>query len=281
MRSSVPATCATSSGGMRPGCPRRARARGRHSGPRDRAARRGSRGIPTASSWSDGARKPTDQVRHSVSAIAVVRDVGRQVEHVAGLEHPLLLGLEARQDAQVQARHEAEVLLPRDLPAPPPRALDEEDVVGVDVRADGAAGNGVAHHEVVDARARHEGEAFEECGGPVAEVIGVLDEHRPVACAGAVASARAREGAVLEGPPVAPARRTTRDSASGDCASASTSRDAQRVAETRETRRARAAAASASGGAGTAPRSSGRGSRRRRFCGRPEARPVLARHEIR
>jgi len=47
-----------------------------------------------------------------------MRDIGRQVEHVARLEHPVLLRLEAREDLQVEAGGEGEVLLAGDLPAP-------------------------------------------------------------------------------------------------------------------------------------------------------------------
>jgi hypothetical protein len=59
----------------------------------------------------------------------VVRDSGRQVQHVSGLEHPFLVRLEPAQDLQVQAGNERVVLLPGDPPAPPPAPLQQEHII--------------------------------------------------------------------------------------------------------------------------------------------------------
>ena len=66
-------------------------------------------------------------------------------------------------------------------PAAAPEALQQEHVVGIEVRPDAAAGRGVAHHQVVEARVGQEREAAQQrVGGGVVQVD-ALDQQRPVA----------------------------------------------------------------------------------------------------
>jgi Ribonuclease G/E len=72
---------------------------------------------------------------------AVVPHARRQVEEVA------------------RADHHAPVA---EAPRAPARALQQEHVVGVDVRPDAAARRGIAHHHVVETSLRHEVEALQQ-----------------------------------------------------------------------------------------------------------------------
>ena len=77
------------------------------------------------------------------SADAVVRPTRRQVEHVAGLEHVLLLGAKRRRILSGTSRRSAESKRRADSPAPASVRLEQEHVVAVDVRSDAAAVAGV------------------------------------------------------------------------------------------------------------------------------------------
>jgi hypothetical protein len=91
---------------------------------------------------------------HSPIGDAVVGVVRRQVQHVARLQHELLFRLEVRQDLQRHAFDQGQVLLRADAPAALALRLQQEHVVGIEVRADAAAIGGVADHQVVQARVR-------------------------------------------------------------------------------------------------------------------------------
>ena len=110
----------------------------------------------------------------------MMRNARWKVEHVARLEHPLGLGLEAREDLEVQARHEGEILLARDLPPAPAASLQEEHVVGIHVRPHAAAGHRVAHHDVVDARMGNEVEPRQKLARLARKVVRILDQHGPI-----------------------------------------------------------------------------------------------------
>ena len=79
-----------------------------------------------------------------------------------GSERPVAVGWKSREDLERQRRLEREVALPADAPAPPALALQQEDVVRIEVRAHAAARRGVAHHQVVEARVRNEREAAQQ-----------------------------------------------------------------------------------------------------------------------
>jgi hypothetical protein len=110
-------------------------------------------------------RAEADRVRETRrDADAVMREPGREVEHVAGTEHLVDLGRELLEDAEIEPRAEASVarLLRVIEPAALSLPLHEEDVVAVEVRADASAGRREADHDVVDADVRDEGERLEE-----------------------------------------------------------------------------------------------------------------------
>ena len=79
-----------------------------------------------------------------------MRPSGGKIEHVSRPKQPLLLRVEAPQDLQRRPGLERRVILPGNAPAAMPLALEQEDVVGVEVRADSSAGHRVAHHDVIE-----------------------------------------------------------------------------------------------------------------------------------
>ena len=97
---------------------------------------------------------------------------------------------EAAQDLERQPGLEREIVLAAVAPAAAAEALQQEHVVGIDVRADAAAGRGVAHHQVVEARVRQEREAAQQRVAGVGCEIDALHQQRPVARGQRAKSAR-------------------------------------------------------------------------------------------
>jgi len=85
-------------------------------------------------------RAKPDRARHALAlGHAVVGPARREVEHVTGLEQPLLLGLEAGEYLQRLVRDEFARARTRDAPAPLAPSLQQEHVVRIDMRPDTAA----------------------------------------------------------------------------------------------------------------------------------------------
>jgi hypothetical protein len=91
-----------------------------------------------------------------------MREGGRQVEHVAWAEHLVVRGRETSQDLERKPAPQREIRLIAVAPAPPPFALQQEDVVRIEMRSDAAAGGGQAHHDVVEPRIRQEREPAQQ-----------------------------------------------------------------------------------------------------------------------
>ncbi len=100
--------------------------------------------------------------------------LGGQVEHVAGVQHPVVHGPEILEDLERGVLDQAAVFLVAELPAPLSDALQQEDVVVVEVGADAAAVDGVAHHQIVKARLGDEVEAVQERVAVGAEQVEAL-----------------------------------------------------------------------------------------------------------
>src|SRR5208282_1731796 len=78
-----------------------------------------------------GGGTETDRIGAAgVDCDAVVGDRRRQVEHVAGLEHPLLFGSETSEDLKRQVGLERPITWSANAPTAPARALEEEHIVG-------------------------------------------------------------------------------------------------------------------------------------------------------
>ena len=85
-------------------------------------------------------RAKADRAGHAIAAHrrAVVAPARRQVEHVAGLQHPGLCGLEVAQQLQRRTGHPGRLTAPgrrRDAPLTPALHLQQKHVVGIDMRA--------------------------------------------------------------------------------------------------------------------------------------------------
>ena len=102
-----------------------------------------------------------------------------QVKQATRLEHPLLLGLEALEDLQRHALHQAVVPHAADAPVATALHLDQEDVVGIQVRPDPAAIAGVGHHDVVQAGVGHETKTPEQLMGGRHVQVQAVHQQRP------------------------------------------------------------------------------------------------------
>ncbi len=124
-----------------------------------------------------GGGTKADRVRRAlVDRNPVVRIGRRQVQQVAGLDDGVVARREALQDLHRQLRSQGEIALAPVAPAPAAETLQQEDVVGIEMRTDPAAGNRVAHHHVVEARVGDEGEAAQQRVGAVVVQVHALHE---------------------------------------------------------------------------------------------------------
>ena len=121
----------------------------------------------------------------------------------------------------------------REPPEAAARALDQEHVVGIEMRADAAAGRGVAHHHVVQARLRNEREAPQQSLRRAR-----CDSSRRSRAASSCAlpralgrQARARDSGPCVTCQRSPRRSTRRDSTSSRAASANSARFLDHAAE--------------------------------------------------
>ncbi|OBX35753.1 hypothetical protein A8U91_00087 [Halomonas elongata] len=114
----------------------------------------------------------------------MVRPARREIQHVAGFQNPVLTGLhlEALEDAQVDSGDDRGVFrhASAELPMALTAGLQQEDIVLIHVGADAAAGRRIADHDVVEAPAGQEVEAFEQFGHLGNVVVHRLDQQRPV-----------------------------------------------------------------------------------------------------
>jgi hypothetical protein len=101
-------------------------------------------------------RAKADRVGDALSdGNAVVRALRRQIQKIACAYQPFMLAAETFEYPERRVC-ELQIALPAHAPAPLAAALHQEHVVTIEVRADAAAGRGVAHHHVVDSRVRYE-----------------------------------------------------------------------------------------------------------------------------
>ena len=147
-----------------------------------------------------------DRAGHALAlGDAVVAPTGRQVQHVARRQQPVVFGLEGLQNLQRHAGLEHRPANPADAPAPRAHGLEQEHIVRIDVRADTATIAGVRHHHVVEPRVGDEPKAVEQLprGRPVQ--IEPLHQQRP---AGLLQRRQRRplERPLAQGPAAGPAR---------------------------------------------------------------------------
>ena len=165
-------------------------------------------------------RAKSDRVgRAGIERDAVVRILRRKVEEIAGASTASCSGVKRRRIFNGNRGLQREVVLPAVTPAAPAEALQQEHVVGIEMRPHAAARRGVAHHQVVEPRERQEREAPQQCIGGRQDQVHALDQQRPVAGRQRLKSAR-RNGPCANDQR-APSRATSRDSTSSRHASAS------------------------------------------------------------
>ena len=153
-------------------------------------------------------RDEADRVREARPlGDTVMRDARRQVQHVARLQHPLVLRHERPQHLDRRVRIDRAVALPAHLPAPPPRPLQQEHVVEIVVRPHRPAVRRVADHEIVGPRRRQERKPPQDLPAARDQALDAVDQQRPAARRQHVGLQRA-EGAVVPLPP--PGRRAPR-----------------------------------------------------------------------
>ena len=99
---------------------------------------------------------------HSSTATPSCAQRGRQIEHVSGFQHPFLVRRKSAQQLERRVVDQREVALRADPPAAPSESLQQEHVVGVEVRPHPAAGGRVADHQVVQPGVGHEAEAMQQ-----------------------------------------------------------------------------------------------------------------------
>ena len=114
---------------------------------------------------------------------ATVGEAWRQVEHVAGCQHPFIGWFELSQDLQIGVGEQRAVGIAHlaNLPAAMAVRLQQEYVVVVEMRADAATGGSEADHQVVDAPLGQELEVLQQLGHFRNELVDGLDQQGPVA----------------------------------------------------------------------------------------------------
>ena len=159
--------------------------------------------------------------------------------------------LEAAEDLHRQPGPQRQVVLPAVAPAAAAVALQQEHVVGIEVRADAAAGGGVADHQVVEPRVGHEARS-----GAAARRrrAGAGSRPGPAASSRARAAPSSRRGGTVRRRATS-ARRRARPAATRRrrARPAPAARRGSRGRRSRAPRRGRGAAPCASGAAGRTP----------------------------
>ncbi|EWS64043.1 hypothetical protein Y695_02721 [Hydrogenophaga sp. T4] len=103
----------------------------------------------------------------------------RQVQHVAGVEQVLFLGLKVAEDLERHVRLQRQVFLATDAPMALAAGLQQEHVVAVKVRPDAAAIAGPGNHQVVQPGVGHEPEALKHLVGHVQMQVHTLHQQGP------------------------------------------------------------------------------------------------------
>src|SRR6185503_5331557 len=83
-----------------------------------------------------------------------------------------------------------------DLPAPPPRSLQQKHIVRIEVRPDASSGRCVADHQIVDAREAEKAESIDEVSASREKMIDVVHQQGPATCRQA-AQERSRKRTML------------------------------------------------------------------------------------
>ncbi len=133
---------------------------------------------------SSAGRAKAYRVRHAfVHRDAAVSNARWQVEHVTGLQYPLVGLFEAGKNAQIAVLEQRAVGVAHlpDFPAALAVALEQKHIVVVEMRANSATWGGIADHHIVNAPARQKAEWLQQGGHFRHELVDRLDQQRPLA----------------------------------------------------------------------------------------------------
>ena len=91
-----------------------------------------------------------------VNRDSVVCKGWRQIQHVACGQQALAIGREALEYFQRCIRYQCEIALVAHLPVPLTRSLQQEYVVGIEMRTNASTSRRITHHEIIQAGERDE-----------------------------------------------------------------------------------------------------------------------------
>ena len=109
-----------------------------------------------------------------------MRPSGRQIEHVARFEYPLLGRIEVGN--QLERRACDRVPVPGGCNAPAALAvrLQQEDIVRIQMGSDAPAVASHADHQIIDPRVRNEAKGMQERMDRIEMTIDAVDQDRPI-----------------------------------------------------------------------------------------------------
>ena len=142
------------------------------------------------------------RIRHAFAFChSVMRPFGRQIQHVAGLQNELFLGLEIGENFQWLALLQRQVFLTTDAPAALALGLQQKHVIAVEMRAYSALIGGKADHQIIEARLGHKAELLQQLVRLGVMHVHALHQHGP-ARLGQCRQAATRQRTVTELPAI-------------------------------------------------------------------------------
>ena len=114
-----------------------------------------------------------------------MRDARRDVEDIAGLQHPFLGRLKCAQQFQILMRQQRRIgiAMRPDLPMTAAKPLDQENIILVEMRPDPALVCGEADHHIVDAPIGNETKRRDQICNGGDMMVHRLHQQRPMAFA--------------------------------------------------------------------------------------------------
>ena len=128
-----------------------------------------------------------------------MRPLGRQVQHVAGLQHKLFFGLEVRKNLEWHIGLQRKIFLATNAPAALAMGLQQEHVIAVEMRTHAALVGGKADHQIIESRFWHKAELLQKLMHLGVVQIHALHQSRPAGL-GQRGQAATGQRAMLEAP---------------------------------------------------------------------------------
>ena len=111
-----------------------------------------------------------------------MRHAGWQVQHVTGLQHPIMAGREAAQhfEFNIFATSQRRIGRGIDLPMPLALGLQQKHIVLIDMRTHRPSGGGKTDHDVVNAPTWQKIEMRQQTAHIAIPLVHILHQQRPV-----------------------------------------------------------------------------------------------------